>query len=199
MPSPNPSPYGAKASAMIAARLTHAQREQVVLCAAAHNLTVGELTRRAITRLAAVELGKPYEDPQGVADDLRAALGLPPEAEPAEIAIAVSELIDELLALDGLAPADAPPADPLAGGAEPLSESQREALAKRGLPETPAAWAQLCSIAVRLAADRPARAARAAQPIGLSKEQQAACKRRGQPATPEGWRAVLARAARRPK
>jgi hypothetical protein len=158
-------PYGKHRSATITTRLTHEQREQVLLCAEAHGVSPGELTRVALTRLTA---GK---DPAGVADDLRAALGLSPEATPDEIAAAVSDVLDEIMALDGqpaeenpdpMAAAGAtPPADPNKPNEKPvaaskLSEAQVAALQKRGLPATTEAWAALGKSVLRSAKDAPA-------------------------------------------
>jgi hypothetical protein len=160
-------PYGKHASATVTTRLTHDQREQVLLCAQAHGVSPGELTRLALTRMMA---GK---DPAGVIDDLKAALGLPPEATPDEIAAAVSDVLDEIMALDDqpaeenpdpMAAAGAtPPADPNKPKDKPvaaskLSEAQVTALQKRGLPPTVEAWTALGKSVLRSAKDAPARA-----------------------------------------
>lgn len=185
MPDPL-HPYGAKASAIVPTRLTHAQREQVLLAASAHGCTVGEFTRRAVTRLAAVQLGKPYDDPQGVADDLRAALGLDPEAKPEEIAVAVSELVDELLALDDQQPADAAPADPLQGAPD-LNPGQVAALTRVGYPVSKEGW-----IALTTTAATPAAAST------LTAEQRNALKKRNLPQTEAAWVALRKSMVRTP-
>jgi hypothetical protein len=150
---------------MIGARLTNSQIEQLKLCAEAHSCTVGELTRRVVTRFARVELGKPFEDVQGIAEDLRTALGLPEGTPPEELLATVSDLVDQLLELDDTLPATEnpdpmaaapapPPIDPMA--ASKLSPAQVAALQKRGLPPTAEAWTALGKSVLRSAKDAPA-------------------------------------------
>jgi hypothetical protein len=95
-------------------------------------------------------------------------LGLPPECSPEEIAAAVGDLVNELLALEEGVPADGASQDPLQGVAEALpaelargrkpapaapavklSAAQVKALARAKLPLSQAGWIQLRNQSVR--------------------------------------------------